>query len=153
MKNLWNKAIDMPPVWTLAFIAVIFIQARVWNPFGLHAVWIDWLGWLEIAGGLVIFGWAVVQFRRHKTSIIPRNVPQAFIAKGPYRFSRNPIYLADAMIVFGVALLSGSVIGVLLVPILMRIIRVRFIDGEEAGLQAAFPEEFAAFTKSTRRWF
>jgi protein-S-isoprenylcysteine O-methyltransferase Ste14 len=153
MKNLWNKAIDMPPVWTVLFIVVIYFQTRIWNPLGFDGAWATWLGWLEIAGGLAIFAWAFMQFRSHKTSIVPRNVPKAFIAKGPYRFSRNPIYLADAMIVLGFALLSGSLIGVALVPVLMWVIRVRFIKGEEAGLRAAFPEEFAAFCKETRRWF
>jgi protein-S-isoprenylcysteine O-methyltransferase Ste14 len=152
VSKLWNKAIDMPPVWTVFFVAVIFFQSRVWNPLGFDGTWATWLGWLEIAGGLVIFAWSVVQFKSHKTSIIPRNVPQAFIARGPYKFSRNPIYLADAMIVLGFSFLSGSLIGILLVPIFMWVIRVRFIDGEEAGLKAAFPEEFEAFTQNTRRW-
>jgi protein-S-isoprenylcysteine O-methyltransferase Ste14 len=152
MKNIWHKAIDMPPVWLLAFMIAVYFQKQVWNPLGFDAGFANFLGWVLILAGLAIFGWAFLQFRSHKTSVVPRNTPKAFIAAGPYKYSRNPIYLADAIVLLGFALIQGSATGILLVPVFTRIILIRFINGEEAGLKAAFPEEFAAFCSKTRRW-
>ncbi len=147
-----KKAIDLPPVWLLLFLVILNLQSRLWNPFEFGGSVANTLGWLLVLVGFGLMGWAALQFIRHKTSVVPRNVPKAFIAKGPYRFSRNPIYLADAAVLAGVALLLGSLVGLVLVPVFMRVIAKRFIEGEEAGLAAAFPEDFANFCLKTRRW-
>jgi protein-S-isoprenylcysteine O-methyltransferase Ste14 len=152
MVYLWRNVIDMPPVWLLAFMAAVWGQARIWNPLGFDATLTLWLGWEFIIAGLALALWAAFYFLSHKTSVVPRNTPKAMISDGPYRISRNPIYLADAMILLGFALLQGSPVGILTVPVFMAIIWTRFIKGEEAGLRATFPEEFDAYTTRTRRW-
>lgn len=144
--------LDIPPVWMLAFLAVIVGQSRLWNPFGFHWVATVWLGWLVIGCAIVLMAWASLQFLLKRTSIIPRKSPKALIAAGPYRFSRNPIYLADAMVLLGTALILGSAIGVLFVPVFARVITQRFILGEEAGLKQLYPDQQAAFFANTRRW-
>lgn len=152
MKTLWEKAIDMPPVWLAWFLVLIYFQVRFWNPLGFETGSTNGFGWLLILSGLLVMVWAFLQFQGHKTSVVPRNIPRSFIAKGPYRFSRNPIYLADAMVLLGFAFIQGSAIGIALVPVFMCLIHIRFIKGEEEGLKRAFPEEFAAFCARTRRW-
>ncbi|MFT4999281.1 MAG: protein-S-isoprenylcysteine O-methyltransferase Ste14 [Planctomycetota bacterium] len=152
MKNLWNKLIDMPPVWLVFFMIIAYVQTRVFNPLGFTSSGTNLAGWILIVLGFIVFGWSIALFRSHDTSIKPRNTPSAFIAQGPYKFSRNPIYLADAAILLGFILLQGSIIGIILVPIFMRVITVRFIVGEEAGLIVLFPDEFADFCRKTRRW-
>lgn len=146
------RALDIPPVWLVAFMALVAVQTQLWQPVDLDAWPHSWPGAILIIGGIALTAWSAVQFRQQKTSIVPRNVPAAFIAAGPYKFSRNPIYLADALILLGFALLMSSGVGVLTVPIFMAMLYYRFIKGEEAGLKAAFPEETAAFFKTTRRW-
>jgi len=152
MKTLWNKVIDMPPSWLLIFMGAVWLQSRWWNPLGFGGAVPFWLGWALILGALAFGGAAILQFRRHRTSVIPRNTPSAIITDGPFALSRNPIYLADALILLGFSLIQGSVIGILSVGVFMALIRARFIDGEEAGLKAEFPEEFAAWAARTRRW-
>lgn len=152
MKYLWKNFIDMPPVWLLIFILIVWGQSRFWNPYEFAGFGAAVLGWGLIVIGFVLAGWAFRQFKAHKTSIIPRNTPSAMIARGPYRFSRNPIYLADALFLCGFALLMGSVIGLILVVVFIRLIEIRFIKGEEAGLAAEFPDDFAKMRQNTRRW-
>ncbi len=152
MKSLWNKALDMPPAWLVYFLLLVWLQTRVWNPLEFQSLLTSALGWGLIAAGLLLASWAFAQFRAHETSIIPRNTPSAMITRGPYRFSRNPIYLADVLLLAGFSLLQGSVIGLILLPLFMWVINLRFIQGEEAGLRAKFPEDFAKMCETTRRW-
>jgi len=152
MKSLWKNVVDMPPVWLLAFLAAVWVQARWFNPAEYAGTASYVVGWLLILLGLGIATISIAMFRRHKTTVIPRNTPSAMITAGPYRYSRNPIYLADAFILLGFIVLKGSVLGLIFLPVFMLVIQSRFIHGEEAGLAAEFPDEFKAFCGSTRRW-
>ena len=96
---------------------------------------------------------ALVEFARSKTTVIPHLDPTALITGGVFRWTRNPIYLADALILAGFALIWGKVLGLILVPALALLLDRRFIRGEEARLSTAFGEAFAAYAAQTRRWF
>lgn len=140
--------VDTPPVWLMGCIALACAQAR-WLP-----VWptpAPWLGAAVIVAGVALFLWAGAQFRRHRTSIVPRESPAALLTSGPYALSRNPIYLADAMILTGLILRWDA--GALpLVAAFVALITQRFIMGEEALCRAAFGPEWAAWAARTRRW-
>ncbi len=73
------------------------------------------------------------------------------IERGVYAWSRNPIYLADALILAGLAL-RWDVAALVLVPLFMAVIRRRFIDGEEAMLRDRFGPAFDAYAARVRRW-
>jgi len=152
MVGVLRNWIDMPPVWMVGFVALIRVQVRLWNPLA-YDVWIlTLIGWGIIGLAVLLMGWAAVQFLLTRTTIVPRNTPTALIIKGPYRISRNPIYLADAMVVLGWSLVQGSALGLLLLPIFMAVITSRFIRGEEAGIREAYPQTQGAFFSNTRRW-
>jgi protein-S-isoprenylcysteine O-methyltransferase Ste14 len=141
---------ESPPTWLLLFIAVVWLQAWVWPllappPQLLH------LGTVFIIAGLAIIILAVLQFRARATTILPREVPTAMIDTGLYAYSRNPIYLADALILAGIAL-RADLAGLILVPVFVWVITQRFIRGEEAGLRAAFGADFDAYAARVRRW-
>ena len=101
--------------------------------------------------GAILFIAALLQFRRHRTTVMPRETPVAMIDSGIYRLSRNPIYLADAMFLTGAALLWDAA-SLLLVPLFVWIITRRFIIGEESGLRAVFGAAFDRYAAQTRRW-
>ena len=71
---------------------------------------------------------------------------------GIFRFSRNPIYLADLLILCGFALIWGRVLGFLLVPVLAILLQRRFILPEEARMREKFGAAFDAYVAQTRRW-
>lgn len=141
------KWIDLPPAWLLGCIAV----AWLWR-------WPDaWMG--NAAAGLVCLGIgavlttaAVWEFRRSRTTIMPRRSPSALITRGIFRVSRNPIYLADLFFLAGFSLIFGSVPGLVLVPLYAWLLQARFIEGEEARLVDEFGPAFEAYCRSTRRW-
>lgn len=141
--------LDIPPVWLLVFVVAVWLLPR-----GVAALppIAGPLGWGLIALGVALMVWAAWLFPRHRTSVVPHRKPDNIITSGPYRISRNPIYLADALLLTGAALAMHSLIGVLLVPVFIAVLTIRFIRGEEARLSAAFPTETAAFFARTRRW-
>jgi protein-S-isoprenylcysteine O-methyltransferase Ste14 len=108
-------------------------------------------GTVLIVGGLFIFISALLQFRRHRTTVMPRETPVAMIDSGIYRLSRNPIYLADTLFLAG-ATLWWDAASLLLVPLFVMIITRRFILGEESGLRAVFGAAFDRYAAQTRRW-
>ena len=114
--------------------------------------WADALGWLLVAGGLALIGWAALWFRRKRTSIEPREVPRALIVEGPYRVNRNPIYAGMALILLGAGLVLGALSSVVLAFAFPFIITRRFVIGEEAALREAFGAEADAYIARTRRW-
>jgi protein-S-isoprenylcysteine O-methyltransferase Ste14 len=141
---------ESPPTWLLLCIAGLWLQAR-FLPLVAPLPATRHLGAMFILAGLVIIGLAALQFRRHATTIMPREVPAAMIDQGLYAYSRNPIYLADALILAGVAL-RWDLAGLLLLPVFVWIITQRFILGEEAGLRAQFGAAYDAYAARVKRW-
>lgn len=146
----FRKLIDMPPLWLVLFLGLALAQS-VWLPVFPAGPATQWAGAWVIALGIAIFAAASVQFRRHRTTIVPHHDPAAIITTGVYALSRNPIYLADALILAGFAL-RWDLAGLVLVPVFMAIIARRFIAPEEARLRRLFPEAFADWAARTRPW-
>jgi protein-S-isoprenylcysteine O-methyltransferase Ste14 len=141
---------ESPPTWLALFVALAFVQSRLLPvlPSGKGALVI---GTLLIGAGLAVFAAALLEFRRHRTTVLPREVPAALIDSGIYHWSRNPIYLADAMILAGLAL-RWDAASLLLVPVFITVIKRRFIDGEESVMQAQFGASYTDYAARVRRW-
>jgi len=141
---------ESPPTWLLLFLGLAALQAR-FLPLADAGRGGNILGAVLIVAGLALIAVAFRQFRQHQTTILPRETPVAIITTGLYRHSRNPIYLADALILAGAALIwdAGAL---LLVPVFVWVITRRFILGEEAGLRATFGPVFERYAAQTRRW-
>lgn len=145
--------LDLPPVWLVAFGAAIWAWAKL-TPFApMQRPGVTEGGVALIAVALILMVWAAVEFRRHRTTLIPGEEPSALVTGGPYRFSRNPIYLADALILVGWCLTQGALIPMVLVPVFMWVIERRFILPEEDRLRAAFGEGFTEWASRVRRWY
>lgn len=146
------RVLDLPPVWLAAHLMAAWVLAQdapvyFWgdSPF-------RWVGLAFIADGVILMGWAALSMARAQTPIIPRREPQQLVTSGPFRFSRNPIYLADVLILLGFIILIGAASALVLVPLFLWIITVRFIRGEEAALRERFSDAFEAWATKTRRW-
>ena len=145
------KWIDLPPVWLGLFVALGWVQATRF-PLGSFGAAGDWIGALLVGAGLALAVAAAVEFRRARTTIIPHEEPSAIVTSGVYRFSRNPIYLGDALILAGLGLRWDSVLALVLVPVFVAVITARFIRSEETRLRARFGAEFEAWAARVRRW-
>ncbi|WP_227271475.1 methyltransferase family protein [Roseobacter weihaiensis] len=147
------KWFDMPPLWLLAFAVMAYLQARFFdlglslaNPVTLL------LSGLLVGGGIVLTGLAVLEFRRHSTTIVPHQVPTELIQTGVFKRSRNPIYLADVLLLLGLILWWDAVLSLVLVPIFFWVLETRFVIPEENRMRRTFRADFARYAEKTRRW-
>ena len=141
------KWLDLPPLWTALALAVTWIVP-------LEAAWsaLPATGYAMIALASLLMALAVRELARARTTVMPHQEASALVTTGVFRFSRNPIYLADLLILAGASLIWGRPLGLLLVPLLAVILTRRFIAPEEARLAASFPPEWRGYEASVRRW-
>ena len=147
------KWFDLPPVWLAGFAAAAYVQGHYYR-MGLslaHPVTLLLSG-LLVGGGLVLTGLAVMEFRRHRTTIVPHQEPVQLIQTGIFKRSRNPIYLADVLILTGLILWWDAVLSLVLVPVFFWILETRFVIPEENRLRRIFRADFARYAQKTRRW-
>ncbi|WP_179379744.1 methyltransferase family protein [Jannaschia marina] len=142
---------DLPPIWLLATMAVSWAIGRAVPHLDPGAPG-RWIGAALVAAGLGLILWSALFFLRHRTPIEPHHTPTALITGGPYRLTRNPIYLALVLIAAGFALRQGSALALLPVPALFLVLDRRFAAVEEAGLRAAFGAAGEAYIARSRRW-
>lgn len=141
---------DLPPIWAagaalLAILAGRFVPLmRFESPRGLSIL-------LLIAGFLLIL-WSAYFFWKKRTSIEPHHKPTSLIVEGPYRLSRNPIYLGMYIGLIGVAFWVGAFSALIVVSAFPLIINVRFIRHEEAALLESFGPDAQGYLNSTSRW-
>lgn len=87
-----------------------------------------------------------------KTPIEPGSTPVALVTTGPFRVSRNPLYVTLTTTLFAIGVMLGSLWIVLASVLLLLLLNFVVIPGEEARLVAEFPGEFDAYRKRVRRW-
>ncbi len=143
---------DLPPLWLVLFMVLAWALAR----FAPIALSVDSnlqrFGMLLLALGLAFIFWAAAWFWKKKTTIEPHHTPGTLIIEGPYRLSRNPIYLGMVLILSGQVVWFGALSPAVLIPIFLFVLSRRFAVPEEAALVEAFGEEGRAYLSATRRW-
>lgn len=143
------KEVDFPPVWLAGFALLGGVIGRL---FPVQTVVNHPLGLFLIIIGLLLMIVAAAQMMGARTSVIPRRDPDALVMNGVFRISRNPIYLADALLLAGLYLSWDALIALPLVAVFMRVIAKRFILDEEARLSRLFGEAYEDYTTKVRRW-
>lgn len=143
---------DLPPVWTAFCAILIWFLGWACPVFDISGPVARTLALLFIIVGLALPIWSIIWFRRKKTTVEPRHKPKSLIVEGPYRLSRNPIYLSMLLLMLAEALWLGPLSGFIGVIFLWAVIRQRFILGEEATLRAFFGDEADRYISQTRRW-
>jgi protein-S-isoprenylcysteine O-methyltransferase Ste14 len=138
-----NKMLSYrPPRIAIAYLAVA-AGLHYLSPAGtvLHFPY-RLLGTVFGLAGFGIMMWAWTLFKRRKTVVCPTGKATTLIQVGPYRFTRNPMYLGMALILCGVAFLLGSVIA-FLAPLAFYItMNEEFIPFEEQNMEQTFGEEY-----------
>jgi len=143
------KALDWPPVWTLAHMALAYAAAAAWS-FELTELRLT--GVLIMALAILLAAFAAFTLWRAGTTVVPGREPSALVTGGPYRLSRNPIYLADVLVLGGWCLALGQPLAAVLMWPLFRVLDTRFAAPEERRLAATFGAAFLAYARRVRRW-
>jgi protein-S-isoprenylcysteine O-methyltransferase Ste14 len=110
------------------------------------------LGAVVTAGAVALFVLSVRTLRAAGTPVPGDRPTTAIVRRGPYRFTRNPIYLAFSLLQIGLALLVNSAwLLVTLVPA-AALMALVVVPREERYLEARFPAEYPPYRASVRRW-
>ncbi len=90
--------------------------------------------------------------RRAGTNVRPDQPTLALVFDGPFRFTRNPLYLAATGLYLGIALLVDALWPLLLLVPVLAVLRWGVVAREERYLEAKFGEPYRAYKARVRRW-
>jgi len=147
------QVIIRPPLaWALAVIVAFALDWLMPLPFVPAAAPAGWLGGAVFVVALALFAWAIATITRAGSNV-PTNRPTiAIVDTGPYRFTRNPIYLGMMLALVGLAIAFDSLWPlVTLVPFAL-VIRYGVVAREEAYLERMFGEVYRRYRARVRRW-
>lgn len=143
----------MPVPWVFVLTYLVGAGLEHFLPSGaerLHGL--DIAGGLLFLAGAVSAGWGWTIFRKHRTTTTPGQVSSKLVTWGPYRFSRNPMYVGLTLAYLGEAGLLKQAWPVVLLPLVVAYVHYIVIPVEEARLREAFPEEYEQYRTRVRRW-
>lgn len=95
---------------------------------------------------------AVLEFRKIGTNVLPERPALALAGQGPYRFTRNPMYLGLALLYVAGALVLARPVTLMLLPLAMAVIHFGVIRREERYLEGKFGARYLDYKRHVRRW-
>lgn len=145
------NVIPWPPILIVGLTALAIVLNLVF-PLGFG------FSGMSVAGGLVIMAalsidlWAMKTLHDGNTTIMPHRGSSYLVTQGPFSYSRNPIYVANIMLMAGLALASANGWLLLLAPVNALLTQLLAITREESHLIALFGYEYEAYCRRVRRW-
>ena len=112
----------------------------------------NFLGFLFFVIGGILNIWTDQLFKKHKTTVKPLEKPSTFIQTGPFKISRNPMYLGTIILLIGLGFVLGSIISFVGFILFIIAMEIAFIPQEEHSMQEQFGEEYLAYKKKVGRW-
>jgi len=148
-----HSGVFIPPplLYALVFIAGMLLQ-RIWPIPMLPSVLGRAVGLVCIFSGVALESWSFLTFLRAGTSVIPVRPSTAIVTDGPFRFSRNPIYVGLTLVYFGAAFWLNTIWPLLLLPALLFLVQFYVISREEQYLERKFGREYLQYKSRVRRW-
>lgn len=113
---------------------------------------------LKITGGLMCFvgsmvcGWGIFTFQLAGTNVRPNRPVTALVTGGPFRYSRNPLYLGMTLIYLGIVLCTGALWPLATLVPTLAIVHWRIVLREEVYLESRFGDNYRAYKARVNRW-
>lgn len=151
---VWLETRIPPPVVMLLFAAMGFAARWLWPGLHLRVPVPVLLAGVTVTLGVVLNLLPKISFRRAGTTVNPLrpSASSALVTSGIYRRTRNPMYLGQALVLFGAMVYLQNLIALLVVPLLLAYITWLQILPEERALMVRFPEAYAQYRHRVPRW-
>jgi protein-S-isoprenylcysteine O-methyltransferase Ste14 len=148
-----NPGINVPPplIYLLPLVLGVLLDRRRPVSF-LPRGAARGLGWSLLVGEVALNGWFLRTIRKTDVPIRTDKPVPRLTTEGPFRYSRNPSYLALAMISAGIASVRNSLWAMLLLAPAVWVMQREVIGREERYLERTFGEEYLAYKGKVRRW-
>lgn len=141
-----------PPVaYGVPFTVGIAITWWLGDPVA-YPPWTSWAGWALVALVVPWDLWAIRCLQRHHTALLPGSPTTSLVTTGPFRLSRNPLYVGFTVLHAGLALALGSTWALAGLPVAVLAVLWGAILPEEAYLQEKFGPVYKAYRARVRRW-
>jgi protein-S-isoprenylcysteine O-methyltransferase Ste14 len=147
------QVIVRPPLaWAVAIILGLAVNWLLPLPFLPAGIPAGWLGALVFVLALALAVWAIITISRAGSNV-PTNQPTTVIVEsGPYRFTRNPIYLGMFLGLVGLAIAFDNLWLLLMLVPFALVIRYGVVAREEAYLDRKFGDVYRGYRSRVRRW-
>jgi protein-S-isoprenylcysteine O-methyltransferase Ste14 len=148
MKFPWT-----PVVYLVAALVALALH-RI-NPLEIASEWllpIQAIGILSAAAGIWLVGWGYAKLLRYRTALLSSSPTTHLVTSGPYRYTRNPVYLGYTLAMLGAGLFSGNLWMSIVAALTAIVIHAWIIRSEEKHLLARFGFEFECYCRRTRAW-
>jgi len=141
-----------PPVLLFLHVGVALLLKWLFPISTAIPKMIEWLGYGIVLIGLGFAFFAMKRFRKAHTTLDPHGSVSAIVTDGPYRFSRNPIYVGLVCTLIGLPLVLGTIWGIILIPLFIVLMNRLVIQHEEVYLAEKFGDEYTSYKSRVRRW-
>ena len=146
------KFYPLPPM--LFFFSIFMITMA--SIAGLSPIsrpnYVFWSGWVFIVTGMLFSYSGSILFNRLKTNISTFKDPDKLVISGPFRISRNPMYVGMVSTMLGTTLVAATYVGVGFLLLFIMIIATVYIPFEEGRMLAIFGKEYEEYCLKVRRW-
>jgi protein-S-isoprenylcysteine O-methyltransferase Ste14 len=143
----------LPPILVAGTLLIgILLHYWVWTfvPFPLIPSRVMGFTIFVLAG--LLAHWAQSAMKSAGTNILPTRPSTALVENGPFRISRNPLYIAALGVYVGVALWVDGLVPLLLLPVVFIILTIGIVMPEERYLDEKFGESYRSYRARVRRW-
>jgi len=155
MSNLSSDTPNVRVIPPLVYLVgvIIGLLATALMPTKIAPNAVAWLiGGVVILCGVVLAGSALLRFKSVGTTVRPDRAATSLMIEGPYKMTRNPMYLGLAIVYLGITIADQSLWALVLFPIVLTIIQRKAIEPEEAFLERRFGANYVSYKASVRRW-
>jgi protein-S-isoprenylcysteine O-methyltransferase Ste14 len=114
---------------------------------------IHFMGIILFVVGLAIMVWSLVIFQSRRTTTSTLETASLFVTWGPYRFSRNPMYVSLTMVYLGEAGIQNQIWPILFLIVILAYLNSIVIPYEESSMARTFGDSYEQYRGKVRRWF
>jgi protein-S-isoprenylcysteine O-methyltransferase Ste14 len=151
-----NPAMRFPVPWVFILVYLVGVAVQRFVPIAIHSPDVSRImrigGFVLVGIGIIVAGSALGIFKKASTTTVPFERPSTLVTSGPYRFSRNPMYVALTLEYIGVAGARNEVWPLLLLPLVLVYVNFMVIPFEERRLDDVFGDAYQAYGARVRRW-
>jgi protein-S-isoprenylcysteine O-methyltransferase Ste14 len=152
-----RSVMRIPVPWVFVLVYLAGVAAQFLLPIPIHSPDITRVvrvaGFVLVVAGVIVAFSAVGIFKRTSTTIVPFELPSTLVTWGPYRFTRNPMYVSLTLIYVGVAGMRVEIWPLIVLPLLLAYVNFMVIPMEERHLHGVFGNAYQEYGKRVRRWF
>jgi protein-S-isoprenylcysteine O-methyltransferase Ste14 len=146
------RRFPFPPAIPIAALLLSWLAGRLWPIPVTWPAWTAWVGWTLLTVPFAVAAAAIAMFRRHHTPVNPRGHVTMIVAEGPFRFTRNPMYVSLLLSYLGGMLAFRLPWAALFLVLVFLALDYGVIRPEEQHLEAAFGDPYILYKRRVRRW-